>query len=84
MRSRWVYLAYIDSVKYFQPERSAATGNCALRTLVYHELLQSYLAYIQARGFTSMFIWACPPLQVRALAPTDSLNTQFVPGSVGC
>lgn len=62
---RWVYLAYIDSVKYFQPERAAATANCALRTLVYHELLHAYLAYIQQRGFTSMFIWACPPLQVQ-------------------
>lgn len=68
---RWVYLAYIDSVKYFRPEDSAAampeagTVACALRTLVYHELLLVYLAYIKARGFTSMFIWGCPPLQAR-------------------
>lgn len=41
MCRRWVYLAYIDSVKYFQPERPAAIANCALRTLVYHELLQA-------------------------------------------
>lgn len=40
LHRRWVYLAYIDSVKYFQPERAASTVNCALRTLVYHELLQ--------------------------------------------
>lgn len=70
-----MYLAYIDSVKYFRPEESAVPppgsgmASCALRTLVYHELLLAYLAYIKARGYTSMFIWACPPLQVRHPTP---------------
>ena len=34
-----------------------------MRTLVYHELLIAYLAYVRRRGFERMFIWACPPLQ---------------------
>ena len=47
----------------------SAREGMALRTLVYHEVLTAYLAYVKARGYTSMFIWACPPLQVRASSP---------------
>ncbi len=36
----------------------------ALRSLVYHEILSAYLNYVKARGYTSMFIWACPPMAV--------------------
>ena len=61
-------------MKYFVPEGAsaapltcdsdpAASAGCALRTLVYHELLIAYLAYVRRRGFERMFIWACPPLQ---------------------
>lgn len=63
-------------MKYFVPEGvsaappaavsssgGAVSSGCALRTLVYHELLIAYLAYVRRRGYERMFIWACPPLQ---------------------
>ena len=50
---RFSYIAYLDSVNYLKPRR--------LRTKIYHELLVAYIDSIKKRGFTGVFIWACPP-----------------------
>lgn len=36
----------------------------ALRTMVYQDILESYIINIKEQGYTSLFIWACPPFQV--------------------
>ncbi|CAA82353.3 Protein cbp-1 [Caenorhabditis elegans] len=51
--ARRVYIAYLDSVHFFQPRE--------LRTDVYHELLLGYLDYAKMLGYTMAHIWACPP-----------------------
>lgn len=50
---RRVYIAYMDSVHFFQPKQ--------LRTSVYHEILLGYLDYVKQLGYTMAHIWACPP-----------------------
>lgn len=51
--ARRVYIAYLDSVHFFQPRE--------LRTDVYHEILLAYLDYAKKMGYTMAHIWACPP-----------------------
>lgn len=51
--TRCVYLAYLDSVFYFQPKQ--------YRTDVYHEILLGYLQYAKWQGYRRAYIWSCPP-----------------------
>lgn len=53
--TRRVYIAYLDSVYFFQPRQ--------YRTDVYHEILVGYLLYAKRLGFATAHIWACPPIE---------------------
>uniref|UniRef100_A0A7E4UZT3 histone acetyltransferase n=1 Tax=Panagrellus redivivus TaxID=6233 RepID=A0A7E4UZT3_PANRE len=53
--ARRVYIAYVDSVFFFQPRK--------LRTDVYHEILLAYLKYVRDLGFVMAHLWACPPTE---------------------
>jgi len=50
---RRVYISYLDSVKYFEPQH--------FRTIAYQSILVEYLRYVKRRGFHTAHIWSCPP-----------------------
>ena len=45
MAHRRIYIAYLDSVNFFQPKH--------LRTPVYHEILIGYLDYVKKLGLVA-------------------------------
>ncbi|CAG2099955.1 unnamed protein product [Medioppia subpectinata] len=51
--TRRVYIAYLDSVRYFSPKE--------LRTSIYQQIVLGYLDYAKGLGYTMAHIWACPP-----------------------
>lgn len=51
--ARHVYLAYLDSVPFFEPK--------PLRTMAYQWIILGYLKYVKSIGFMMCHIWAAPP-----------------------
>lgn len=51
--TRRVYIAYLDSVHFFQPKTQ--------RTAIYHQLLLGYMDHVKRLGYAMVHIWASPP-----------------------
>jgi len=66
-----VYIAYLDSVEHLQPRR--------LRTMIYHEILVSYIATARVRGYEVAHIWSCPPSRGNSFVFWSHPATQRTP-----
>ena len=53
--TRAIYISYLDSVHFMKPRK--------MRTFVYHEIMIAYLEFVRRKGFSTVHIWACPPLK---------------------
>lgn len=48
-----VYIAYLDSVNYFQPRE--------LRSELYKRIMLAYIEYVKKMGYENIYLWSCPP-----------------------
>lgn len=68
---RRAYIAYMDSVQYFQPRH--------LKTRVYQEIVSGYLSFAKGLGYTKVQLYSCPSLASGEYIFRGRPHTQKIP-----
>jgi len=55
------YISYLDSVRYLEAHPAKLSDDTTARTVVYHALINGYLAHARDNGIRHAHIWAEPP-----------------------